>query len=350
MGKKFRNLFGRITAEENLFDAYRRTAMGRRDTAAYLEFKEYASVNVARLRLELMDGSYRQGPLRQFTVYEPKARLISALSFRDRIAQHALVNVIGAIFEATLLPRTYACRNGMGTHAAVTAVQACLRRMGREHTQVVVLKTDFAKYFPSINRSVLHGLISKKISCAATLRLIEVMLPKHGCGLPIGCLTSQLFANVYGGVVDRYLQARRVEWFRYMDDIVVIGPDRLALLALKDDMERFAAERLGLRLSKWSVAPAARGINFVGYRTWHDYKLIRRSSVVRARRRLQWLAENGTDGAGGRFAAAWRGHTQWANAHHVRISLNMADNNIRWPMEDTPPDEMGEYEPRWWSA
>lgn len=350
MGKKYRNLIGRITDEENLRDAYRRTAMGRRDTAAFLEFKEYASVNLDRLQQELVDGTYRQGPLRQFTVYEPKARLISALSFRDRIAQHALVNIIGPIFEATLLPRTYACRAGMGTHAAAKAVQACLRRMHRQYPSVYVLKTDFAKYFPSIDRVVLLRLIRKKISCVSTLRLIEVMVPPERYGLPIGCLTSQLFANVYGGVVDRFLQARGVEWFRYMDDIIVIGPERPELLALKHEFERFALEDLGLRLSKWSLLPAARGVNFVGYRMWHDYKLIRRSSMVRARRRLKWLEDNGKDGAGGKFVAAWRGHTQWANAHHACVALKIADNSVRWPLEDCPPQEGAPYDLRWWAS
>lgn len=348
MGKKYRNLFERVTDEVNLRDAYRRTATGRRGTAACLEFKEYASVNLALLRSELVDGRYRQGGLREFTVYEPKARVISALSFRDRVAQHALVNVIGPIFEATLLPRTFACRVGKGTHAGVRAVQANLRRMRNDGRRVYVLKTDFAKYFGSIDRAVLHGLIRKKISCEATLRLIETMVPATGHGLPIGCLTSQLFANVYGGVVDRFLQERAVDWFRYMDDIVVLGDDSKKLTALKRDLEGFAAARLGLRFSKWSISPAARGINFLGYRIWHDYKLVRRCSVTRARRRLRWLAGNGRNDDGVRFVSAWRGHAQWANAHRLAVSLKIADDGVRWPLEDVemPPREVGD--PRWW--
>lgn len=170
-------------------------------------------------------GSYRPDAARVFTIYEPKPRIITAASFRDRVAQHALCAVISPIFERTLLPRTYACRAGLGTHAGVVAVQADLRRLGMP---LYALKTDFSKYFASIDRVVLCGLIRRKISCAATLRLIEAITPPVGVGVPIGALTSQLWANVYGGVVDRHLQMQlgARHWHRYMDDIVVLGARR----------------------------------------------------------------------------------------------------------------------------
>lgn len=124
MTKRHRNLIGRITTDDNLRIAYARTVRGRRLTYGALEFKEHAEVNLARLGAELADGSYRPDPTIQFTIYEPKPRLITALSFRDRVAQHALVAIVGPIFEATLLPRTFACREGLGTHAGVVKLQA----------------------------------------------------------------------------------------------------------------------------------------------------------------------------------------------------------------------------------
>ena len=127
MPKKQRNLIDRITSLDNLRDAYHKTAKGKRLTWGYLEFKEFAEANLLAIRDELQDGAYKIGEYRTFTIYEPKARLISALDFKDRLVQHALCNVISPIMEATLLPYTFACRPGYGTHAGVRHVQAMLR-------------------------------------------------------------------------------------------------------------------------------------------------------------------------------------------------------------------------------
>lgn len=289
-----------------------------------LEFKEFAEPNLRQLADDLRDGSYSPGKPNSFYIYEPKARLITALPFRDRVAQHALCNVIGPIFEQTFLPRSYACRSGKGTHAGVIDLQAELRRMSKAGS-VYFLKTDFARYFPSIDRHILNQMIRKKISCASTLRIIETLVPPDGIGLHIGSLTSQLFANVYGNALDRFLQQGMKEraWFRYMDDVVVLGHDAEHLHRLRRTMEGFAADALGLRFSKWSVASARRGVNFLGYRIWSTHKLLRRQSVVRAQRRIRALRRTRQGPELQRFAASWLGHARWADAHNLRQSLGM---------------------------
>ncbi len=321
MAKKYRNLIGLIADDQNIRRAYARTALGRRGTYGYHEFKEHAEVNLARLQHDIAAGSFQPDPVRHFMVFEPKQRHIEALSFRDRVAHHALVNIVGPIFEATFLPRSFACRTGRGTHAGVRLLQADLRRSGATH----FLKTDFSRYFASIDRPVLHRMIARKISCSATLDLIGRIIPIDGCGLPIGALTSQLFANVYGGAADRFLHDHlgcRL-WYRYMDDIVVLGSDVRALREVKDALEAFAAAELRLRFSHWSVAPASRGINFLGYRIWPTHKLLRRQSVKSARRKLCRLRVGGDADALQAFVGAWRGHAEHADSYHLLQSLKL---------------------------
>lgn len=161
MGKRHRNLIGKIAEVENLREAYRKTARNKRMTWGYLEFKEYVEANLLAIRQELLAGGYQIGKYRQFTVYEPKPRLISALDFKDRLVQHALCNVIAPIFEVGLLPYTFACRKNLGTHAGVRYVQSQLRKTRATH----FLKSDFSKFFPSVDRRVLHRMIDKKIAC-----------------------------------------------------------------------------------------------------------------------------------------------------------------------------------------
>lgn len=319
MGIKYKNLLESIANIDNLRLAFYKTSKGKRKTFGYLEFKEYSEYNLSRIQDELLTGTYKQGSFRQFTVYEPKARLISALEFKDRLVQHAVCNIIAPIFEKTLLPYTFACRAGMGTHAGVRHVQKLLRK----HNHRYFLKTDFSKFFPSVNREVLHTLIQAKISCQGTLKVLQEIIPTEGVGLPIGSLTSQLFANVYAGQCDRLLHFECEEryWSRYMDDIVVLGDDLNKLKTTFDRLETFSREELGLRMSKWSIAPVNRGINYLGYRIWTHHKLLRHDSVTRAKRKIKRYSAIGDKESLEKFLASWSGHIQWADAQNLKHYL-----------------------------
>ena len=325
LAKKYRNLIDQITADANMRQAFRITSLGKRLTPGFLEFKEFSTINLQDLAQAMHAGTYGPGVPHEFRIFDPKERLISALPFEDRIAQHALCAVIGPIFEATLLPRAFACRPGKGTHAAAIAVQADMRRLTRDDGPLYALKTDFSRYFASIEHGALWQLIEAKISCSATLRLIETMLPKTGIGLPIGNLISQIFANIYAGVVDRHLQQDLGEryWYRYMDDIVVLGRSTDHLRQVRASIEDLSRERLGLRFSKWSIQPISRGVNFVGYRIWPTHKLLRRDSVVRARRKIAAYRAAGEYDRLEKFLAAWTGHAQWADSRNLMKSLGL---------------------------
>lgn len=186
-----------------------------------------------------------------------------------------------------------------------------LRRTGATH----FLKTDYSKFFPSVDRAVLHELIRKKISCPQTLSLIEAMLPSQGKGLPIGSLTSQLLANVYGGEVDRFMHFKlgAKEWTRYMDDIVVLSSNPYELRHWFEDIEQFSIERLGLRMSKWQISPVTRGINFLGYRIWPRHKLMRKQSVTTAKRKIKRYIQTNDRESLDKFMASWRGHAAHAD-------------------------------------
>ena len=325
MTKRYRNLIGKITSPRNMEAALRLTAAGKRLTPGYLDFKEFSALNLADLAREMADGSYIPGEPHQFHVFDPKKRLISALPFRDRIAQQALCLVIAPIFDRALLPRSFACRPGKGTHAGVMQLQSELRRFGDR--PLYFLKTDFSAYFASIERPVLWRLIDAKISCRATLRLVQAMVPREGIGLPIGSLTSQIFANLYtGATLDRHLQQTLGErlWYRYMDDLVVLGTSSAHLARVKTSIEEFSKHHLGLRFSKWQIASVSRGINFLGYRIWASHKLLRKDSVTRARRKIAAYRAAGDHERLRKFLVAWLGHARWADSANLIRSLGIA--------------------------
>lgn len=221
------------------------------------------------------------------------------------------------------MPQAYACRKGKGMHSGAVRTQAMMRRVGRDGGAVYALKTDFSKYFYSVDRATLWRRIVAKISCRHTLWLIERFTPRTGRGLPIGNLTSQLWANVYGTAVDRFLgQTMGVSNFtRYMDDIVVLGRSRGFLHELRSWLEMFCRHALGLTFSKWSVAPVGAGVNFLGYRIFPTHKLLRRDSVRRAKRKIRAHTIARDTQALRFFLAAWMGHAQWADSHNLLRSL-----------------------------
>ena len=322
MGRKHKRLFDRIISKENFENAFQKTRKGKRKSMSYLEFKEYGALNLELLRQEVADQAYSRADFRTFYIYDPKLRLISGLPFRDRIVQHALNNIIEPIYEPTFLPYTFACRPGKGTHAGVRYIQSVLRKGRVTH----FLKTDFSKYFPSIPCGTLYQIHDKKIYCWRTMELMEIIQARCDIGIPIGSLKSQLNANLFGTLADNFVhhELKPIAWARYMDDMVLLDSDSGRLREMKSALEEFANDRMQLRFSKWSVAPISRGINFLGYRIWPHYKLMRKQSVTRAKRAIKSLKRRGDVEALNRFLAAWTGHASWADTQNLMAHLEAA--------------------------
>lgn len=315
MVKKYNNLINQITSIDNLRLAYKKTCKGKRASYGYLEFKEYAEANILLIQEELKDQSYKIGEYRKFVIYEPKARLISALDFKDRLVQHALCNVIEPIFQKTFMPYTFACRENYGTHAGIKYIQSQLRKGDYKY----FLKTDYSKYFPSINKAKLHLMYERKISCKQTLQILREIIKPDGVGIEIGSLTSQLSANIYGNAVDRFIHfdCQAKPWARYMDDIVILGNNPNELHNILKKIVDFSLCELDLKIGKRQVSPTSQGINFLGYRIWPTHKLLRKDSVTRAKRKIARFINNKDKQSLSKFLASWSGHAQWADTHHL---------------------------------
>lgn len=319
MGKKHKRLYEQIICEDNLQKAFIRASDGKKSSRGFLIFNEFAQSKLVKLNQELTNKTWLPQPYRVFTIYEPKKRLIGAPLFQDRIVHHALCAVIEPIFDKSFLPYSFACRLGKGTHAGVKFIQAQMRTGQYTH----YLKTDFKGYFPSIDRAILHQQIQKKISCKDTLNLIEKIIPKTGKGVPIGALTSQLSANIYGNIIDQYLHhTLKVRFARYMDDIIILGTSQKELKIVKKQIEQFVKESMNLEISRWQIAPITRGINFLGYRIWASHKLLRKSSVIKAKRKIKRYTQFEDYQTLAQFIGSWQGHIGWADTYNLKILLN----------------------------
>lgn len=332
MPKTYRNLYPRIYDFENLFKAYLKARKNKRYTEEALEFSANLEENLIGLQNDLIYRTYRPGRYREFYIYEPKKRLVAAPPFRDRVLHHAICNVIEPIFEARFIYDTYACRPGKGAHKGADRVTYFLRVTKRKWSRVYCLKCDIKQYFPSINHRILKDILRKHIGCRDTLALLDCIIDSvadkddpNPTGLPIGNLTSQLFANIYLSELDYFIKHDlRVRYYvRYMDDFVILHNDKRFLRRLKGEIESFLDRNLALELNgKTSIFPVSQGIDFLGYRIWSTHRLLRKSSIKRMRRRLkrfkkQWK-EGKLDPARVRASiASWLGHCRHANTHRI---------------------------------
>ncbi len=156
MPTSFNNLFPQIAAFENLHAAWEAARRGKRRRPDVARFERLLEPNLLRLERQLLDGSYRPGRYRSFYIREPKRRKISAAPFRDRAVHHALVRVIGPIFEARFSNASYACRAGKGTHRAADHAQ----RLLRHHRYVLKADSLFVRRLRRQQRAYRAGKLS----------------------------------------------------------------------------------------------------------------------------------------------------------------------------------------------
>lgn len=289
----YSNLYPQIYDFQNLYSAYLKARRGKRYKKEVLEFSLNLEENLIILQNELIWKTWLPSQYKEFYVYDPKKRLIQAPCFRDRVIHHALCNIIEPLFERKFIYDSYACRVNKGTHSAVLRAQKFLRILKRNYNNVYVLKADISKYFPSINHDILKRIIRRTISCSDTLFLIDKIIDQVECGLPIGALTSQLFANIYLNEFDHFIKDKlgTKYYLRYMDDFVIMHYDKNFLKKLLKEIEIFLTTKLTLQLNpKTKIYAYTQGVDFCGYRIWPTHILPRKRNVKKARKRFKKLA------------------------------------------------------------
>jgi retron-type reverse transcriptase len=288
--KTYANLWPEIIDWSNLLKSYHEARRGKRYSPEALDFGDRLEENLINIQNHLIWKTWQPGAWREFWVNDPKLRLIQAPPFADRVVHHALVDVIEPHFEGKMIYDSYACRRGKGTHRAVARVQHQLKAAHRNWGRVYVLQADISKYFPSINHDVLLSVLARTIRDQDVLWLCGQIIRNCGYderGIPVGALTSQLFANVYLTMLDHKIKD---DWgvpyyVRYMDDFVILGRSKAELWDLLAAIETYLAADLRLALNpKTRIYPAgSRLVDFAGYRVCATHKLPRKRNIQRAR-------------------------------------------------------------------
>jgi len=333
-------LFEQIASFSNLHDAYKNARACKRYRSSILKFGCKLEENLLALRRELIHKTYRHGGYREFIVTDSKKRTIKAAPFRDRVVHHALCNVIEPILDKNFIYDSYACRRGKGTHAAVRRLESFLRSLRgmvreRESTPALrayCLKCDISKYFDNMDHKLLLGMLRRKIPDADILWLLREIIESHPPGIPIGNLTSQLFANVYLNKLDYFVKRELHEkyYLRYMDDFLVLGVDKKRLRENKKRIETFLRDKLKLALhpKKAEIFPVDRGVDFLGYVIRDNRRLLRKSTVKRflkKRKRYARLFQEGKVSSETihNVHNSWRGYAGFADSYQLLKKLGL---------------------------
>ena len=323
--------------------AYRKARRGKRDRPDVAAFEFGLERNLLALHSELNEQTYCPGPYRAFTIREPKARLISAAPFRDRVVHHALMNVLEPILDARLISDCYACRKGKGTHAALDRYTHYARRFR------YVWHGDIRKYFQSIDHEVLKDILERIVKDPGVLWLAAKIIDASNAqeevqswfphddlltpatrrkGLPIGNLTSQWLANLYLDPYDRFVKQtlRAPGYVRYCDDFCLFDYGKGVLNSRMERSRDFLSGlRLELNPKHLMVESVVSGITFLGMKIFPGHRRIASAKLARSIRHLKKRASriglrlNGQ----GRLDVAlpWVAHVSHADTWNLRTRV-----------------------------
>ena len=213
--KIYKNLFNNIISAENLFSAWNKFKRDKQQKTDVQKFSWRLEENIFQLQRSLRYHTYKHQSYESFYINDPKQRHIHKASVRDRILHHAVFSILNPIFEATFIAHSFSCRVGKGTHRGINTLESMARSVSDNYTQpCFVLKCDIKKFFASVDHNILLGLIAKLICDHDVIWLLTEIIngfPRPGTlfcnkGVPIGNLTSQLFANIYLNELDQFIK------------------------------------------------------------------------------------------------------------------------------------------------
>jgi len=278
-----------------LFEAWREFRKGKKGKFDVQQFELNLEDNLFKLHFDLAGDVWQHSHYTAFNVCDPKLRRIHKACVRDRVLHHAVFRVLYPIFDKSFIFDSYSCRTEKGTHRAVNRLEKFCRQLSQNNTRsIFALKCDVRKFFDSVDHGTLLGLIRKKITDEKVLRLISDIIGSFekdkSRGLPLGNVTSQLFANIYLNELDQFVKhnLRIKHYLRYCDDFIILSEDREYLERLVGPVNIFLSANLKLLLhpDKITIRKYRQGIDWLGYIIFPYHRILRTKTKRRILRKI----------------------------------------------------------------
>lgn len=316
-------MFEDIISLHNLCAAWEEFVRGKKQKNDVAEFSLRLGENLSTLHEDLRSRIYRHGGYKAFNISDPKPRSIHKAMVRDRVLHHAIYRILYPYFDQKFIAASYSCRNQKGTHRGLNHFERYTRQVSRNNTRTCwVLKCDIKKFFASIDQEVLLTILHHDLKDRDVLwlleRIIESFETSPGRGLPLGNLTSQLLVNVYMNRFDQFVKhTLRIKYYlRYADDFVFLSENEVFLEELTSIIKEFLERELKLSLhpDKVSIKTWTSGIDFLGWVSFPDHRVLRTTTKRRMLKRVH-------DGHTENTIVSYLGMLQHGNAKKLKRLL-----------------------------
>ena len=308
-GDRALSLIEQVVRRENLLAAHARVVRNAGapgvDGMTVDDLMAYCRAHWARIREQLLSGTYVPQPVRRVEIPKPGGtgkRTLGIPTVLDRFIQQALLQVLSPIFDPTFSDASYGFRPKRSAHQAVQRARGYI---AAGHRWVVDM--DLEKFFDRVNHDVLMARVARRVKDVRVLLLIRrylqagmmeggLMSPRTE-GTPQGGPLSPLLSNILLDEWDRELERRGHRFVRYADDCNVYVRSKAAGNRVLASLERWLLQRLRLRVNrdKSGVArPWSR--KFLGYSvTWDRAARLRvaPAAVQRLKTTLRRLLRQG---------------------------------------------------------
>lgn len=275
--KRYGFLYDKICDIENIREAHKNASKGKSNYKIINRINENPDLFLLKIKETLESETFVNSEYHIFTkMCGIKERTIYSLPyFPDRIIHHAIMQVLEPIWKSTLIRNTFSSIKGRGIHDGVVRLKYAIQN----HNSKYCLKLDIKKFYPSIDNEILKSIIRKKIKCERTLNLLDIIINSTK-GVPIGNYLSQYFSNIYLSGLDHFIKEElNVKcYFRYCDDLVLLSDNKPFLHSCLFEIDTYITEKLNLKIkSNYQVFPLTKGIDFLGYRFFPLYTILRKS-------------------------------------------------------------------------
>jgi RNA-directed DNA polymerase len=247
--------YKKLISVKNLLKAWKKFKRGKGKKPEVMRFERNLEDNLFLLYEELKNGAYRHRGYKYFKVADPKKRDIHKAAVRDRIVHQSLYEYLCRVYEPFFIENSYSSRLEKGTHRAVLRLGKFADEIcAKNHHQCCALKCDIRKYFENINHKILLGLLTERVEDEDILKLLEQVIKsfngERGAGLPLGNVTSQIFANIYLNELDHFVEKElKVRYYvRYNDDFVILAGNENLLSRKIKKIVNFIQKKLRLEI------------------------------------------------------------------------------------------------------
>lgn len=278
---------------EAVYSAWIAFRKGKSPTPSIDEFAYDLENNLISLTEKLADRTYRHGEYKQIVLQEKKRRDLAVASVRDRVVHRLLYDHLLPLFDIRFDFDVWSCRQGKGLHKCLARTQHLLLR----HNDSYIWRADIIKFFDTVDQQEMVNCLKRRLAddsvylwlCKEVINSYRV---KPSRGIPIGNLTSQLFANVYLNELDRFArhQLKPQAYLRYGDDFLIFYPTRDLAFEAREKTRGFLKRFLDLEINVKNdvIVPARTGLRFLGHNITQDTLGVDAYTASRSIPRIDW--------------------------------------------------------------